>query len=110
MTNGDQFREQRARDVDALSRLSASEGEEGNTDFENLFDRIHGALAESEVAMISVQMDDVLAQEEAQNLPGTVELHPNWRRKCSETMDAIKSDPAFVKLSQIMERNDRNLS
>lgn len=99
--------EHRERDVSALARLSDhTDGAEG---FDHLFDVVHGTLAASQVAMISVQLDDVLAQEEAQNLPGTIDDHPNWRRKCPLTVDELRSDPAFEVISKTMDDAGRNL-
>ena len=97
----------RERDVSALAAI---DGGEANADaaFDELFDIVHGTLARSHVAMISVQIDDILAQEEAQNLPGTIDEHPNWRRKTPVSIEELSGEPAFGKVAEIMQVADRN--
>jgi 4-alpha-glucanotransferase len=71
-------------------------------------DHIHGQLAESPAAMVSVQLDDVLGVEEAQNLPGTIDEHPNWRRRCPVDASTFATDPRIVRVGQLMGENGRN--
>ncbi|WP_298970831.1 4-alpha-glucanotransferase [uncultured Roseobacter sp.] len=47
----------------------------------DLATQAHRALAQGPTALVAVQLDDVLDVAEAQNLPGTVDEHPNWRRR-----------------------------
>ncbi|WHZ35386.1 4-alpha-glucanotransferase [Sagittula sp. MA-2] len=42
---------------------------------------IHGALLNGPSVLTALQLDDLLGQVEAQNLPGTIDQHPNWRRR-----------------------------
>ena len=46
-----------------------------------LVEAVHAFLARSPSPLLLVQMEDVLGMEEQANLPGTVDTHPNWRRK-----------------------------
>lgn len=101
-------KENRQRDVFALAALNEAEGESNDQSFEHLFDIVHSKMAASKVAMISVQMDDVLGQEEAQNLPGTIDEHPNWRRKYDVALEALHEVAAFQKISELMTHHDRN--
>ena len=78
--------------------------------FEHLFTTIHGSLAHSPVAMLAVQLDDILAEEEAQNLPGTVDQHPNWRRKCSLELEDMPKDDSFNEIARMMRESGRNLN
>ncbi|MFK7879535.1 4-alpha-glucanotransferase [Roseobacter sp.] len=48
---------------------------------QDLAARVHGNLAEGPTALVAVQLDDVIGVRDAQNLPGTIDEHPNWRRK-----------------------------
>jgi len=43
----------------------------------------HAFLARSPSALMLANLDDMLGEIEMQNLPGTIDEHPNWRRKCS---------------------------
>ncbi|WP_321338338.1 4-alpha-glucanotransferase [Breoghania sp.] len=110
MQNAEEQRERRHADVAALAALNRAEGSDPDANFDTLFDEVHSALAQSQVAMIAVQMDDVLGQSEAQNLPGTIDEHPNWRRKCPLTLEGLAQEPAFARISKIMQDNDRNLN
>lgn len=59
-------------------RTSQIEGALLGLDFQT---SIHTLLARSNADLVAVQLDDILGLAEAQNLPGTVDQHPNWRRK-----------------------------
>ena len=101
--------EARLEDAYALARLDPNPETHGDISFDHLFPLIHESLANSPVSMMVVQLDDILAQEEAQNLPGTVDQHPNWRRKCPEDLEELPQDPAFDQVSKMMQAAGRNL-
>jgi 4-alpha-glucanotransferase len=42
---------------------------------------LHAFLARTRSRLVAVQLDDLVGMEEQANLPGTVDEHPNWRRK-----------------------------
>ncbi|MFL5267705.1 MAG: 4-alpha-glucanotransferase [Stellaceae bacterium] len=46
-------------------------------------------LARSRARLMLVQLEDVIAEAEQANLPGTVDAHPNWRRHLSRTLEDI---------------------
>jgi 4-alpha-glucanotransferase len=46
-------------------------------------------LARSGARLMLVQLEDVLAESEQANLPGTTDEHPNWRRRLSCNLDEI---------------------
>ena len=94
-------RDRRETDVAALTDLSKINGDtEPKTEqTDGLAKSVHVALARSPAALVAVQLDDVLGQAEAQNLPGTINEHPNWRRKYQtplETMEASADMQAFA--------------
>ncbi|SNY93242.1 4-alpha-glucanotransferase [Cohaesibacter sp. ES.047] len=101
--------EQRQADVQALAQLDPDPARHEDLSFEHLFEVVHGSLAHSDVAMIALSLDDILSQEEAQNLPGTIDQHPNWRRKCPLTLDEMHEEPAFESVSEMMEEAGRNI-
>ncbi|MEP5090101.1 MAG: 4-alpha-glucanotransferase, partial [Paracoccaceae bacterium] len=53
---------------------------------------VHGALASSPSALVSVQLDDILFNTETQNLPGTIDQHPNWRRNYATTPEGLSEN------------------
>ncbi|MCY4151792.1 MAG: 4-alpha-glucanotransferase [Aestuariivita sp.] len=58
-------------------------------------DTIHHRMMRSSAAFVCAQLDDILLQEDAQNLPGTVDEHPNWRRKYRIPLDRIRTHQRF---------------
>jgi 4-alpha-glucanotransferase len=46
-------------------------------------------LARSRARLMLVQLEDVVGESEQANLPGTIETHPNWRRRMSRVLEAI---------------------
>jgi (1->4)-alpha-D-glucan 1-alpha-D-glucosylmutase len=87
----DQQRRSRAQDkieiVAALRRenlIPAEDFDQGNPgDYSSseLIVPVHRYLARSKTALMLVQLEDLFGQTEQINLPGTVDQHPNWRRK-----------------------------
>jgi 4-alpha-glucanotransferase len=68
----------------------------------DIADAIHRGLAQSPAALVSVQMDDVFGELEAQNLPGTINEHPNWRRRLSIPVEGMKQSTALRHISEVM--------
>lgn len=68
---------------------------------------IHNLLAHSNASLIAVQLDDVLGAVETQNLPGTIDQHPNWRRKYDISISDLTDDPRLTQTAQIMRDADR---
>ncbi|WP_418592350.1 4-alpha-glucanotransferase [Ponticoccus sp. (in: a-proteobacteria)] len=54
-----------------------------------IVDHLHGQLAQSGAALVAVQLDDAFGCLEAQNLPGTIAEHPNWRRRLPVAVTAL---------------------
>jgi 4-alpha-glucanotransferase len=52
----------------------------------------HGFLARSNAAIAMVQLDDLAGNLDQVNLPGTVDLYPNWRRKVDLTLEELAND------------------
>jgi len=49
-----------------------------------------------------VQMEDVLGVAEQANLPGTVEEHPNWRRKLPLPLEAWPRDERLRRMARTL--------
>ncbi len=67
-----------------------------------LIEAVYRFLAKSRAGLVLVQLEDVLGEIEQANLPGTVDEHPNWRRRLALALDQILTDPEFVRLAAIM--------
>jgi len=67
-----------------------------------LTEAVYRFLAQSRAGLVLVQLEDVLGEIEQANLPGTVDEHPNWRRRVPLALDAILADPEFARLAATM--------
>lgn len=113
----DLYPDQAARDKDAWDRgvdrwrmlqaLSA-EGlkpasyptDEGSQPFSReLMEAVHRYLARSPGRIAMVQIEDALGEEEQPNLPGTVDQHPNWRRRLSVPVEAMAGHEGLQRLA-----------
>ncbi|WP_375230590.1 4-alpha-glucanotransferase [Roseobacter sp. S98] len=92
--------QQRAADIATLPGVPARMSPE--TGAERARDGIHRALAGGASAMVAVQLDDVLNIPQAQNLPGTVSEHPNWRRRYPVDVESLAGNAGLTKTAQIM--------
>jgi 4-alpha-glucanotransferase len=70
----------------------------------------HRFLAGARSRLLLVQLEDLLGEVEQVNLPGTLDEHPNWRRKLRLTLEEILSDPAIRRLVQAVEDGRRAAS
>jgi 4-alpha-glucanotransferase len=57
--------------------------------FKELTEAVHRFLAGTRSYMAVVHLEDVLAEVDAVNVPGTVNEHPNWSRKRTVTLEDI---------------------
>ncbi len=67
-----------------------------------LCEAIYRYLALTPCRMLLVSLDDVIGTIEQQNLPGTVDKHPNWKQKTPLTLQEIISDKRLIKLFSIL--------
>jgi len=74
---------------------------------DRLIEAVHRFLARSPSALMLVQAEDLLGVGTMVNLPGTVDEHPNWRRRLPLTVDEMLADPRFNELSTLRERPRR---
>jgi 4-alpha-glucanotransferase len=65
---------------------------------------IHRYLARSKAALMLVQLEDLFSQSEQINMPGTVERHPNWRRKLPFDIDDWLNQGDLVSISQAISQ------
>jgi (1->4)-alpha-D-glucan 1-alpha-D-glucosylmutase len=61
-------------------------------------------LARSPAQVMVVQLEDVLGVPDQANLPGTVDQHPNWRRKLPLALERLPEDERLVELARILAR------
>ena len=68
---------------------------------------VHAILARSGAAMISIQLDDILGVSQTQNLPGTIDEHPNWRRKYATSVAKLGKDARLAAVGALMTAHGR---
>jgi len=61
---------------------------------------VHSFLALTPARLLMVQLEDVLGVEEQANLPGTIDEHPNWRRKLVVPLEGIAENKMLVALAK----------
>jgi len=96
-------RQERMRDrqllIDALVEAQALAPNATQADSSEVLEddlvAIHRFLARTPCRLFSVQIDDALGTVEQANLPGTVDEHPNWRRKIAAPIETLGEQPLF---------------
>jgi 4-alpha-glucanotransferase len=101
-TDGAAANAARARREDEKRDLLSGAEATSMADGPEVADVIHSALADAPSALAAVQLDDVLQIREAQNLPGTVDEHPNWRRRYPATVAEIAANDCLHRTAGIM--------
>ncbi len=111
-----QIRE-RERDRGLLLQALKSQGllpEEFSTDPGVLFMMIpslcltiYEYLSLTPCKLLAVSLDDIIATQDQQNMPGTIDAYPNWLRKTPVTLENIMLNRSFFTLSKIFRRNHR---
>lgn len=91
---------------DAAVLLSVA-GEMGPDTAAALAIAAHRFLAGARSRLLLVQLEDLVGEVEQVNLPGTVDEHPNWRRKLRLALEEILTDPAIRRLVQVIEDGRR---
>jgi 4-alpha-glucanotransferase len=72
-----------------------------------LVDAVHRFLAASSARLFLAQLDDLLGEVDQLNVPGTVDAHPNWRRKLSVALEAPALAQAIVRLARLCREQGR---
>ncbi|MGM0585102.1 MAG: glycogen debranching protein GlgX [Pseudomonadota bacterium] len=72
-----------------------------------LADGVHALLAGGRSALVALQLDDALGETAQQNVPGTVDEAPNWRRRHRAAADALGTNPALRRAAAAMRRGGR---
>lgn len=54
---------------------------------------VHAFAARAPSRLMTAQAEDLLGMVEQANLPGTIDQHPNWRRRLPVTVDALFKSP-----------------
>lgn len=101
-------RHELARLIQALREAGdLAPGTGDDPSYEILLDAACRYLARSESALMFVQLEDVLGDPEQPNLPGTIDQHPNWRRRLPVTVEELARHPALHRLATVINASGR---
>lgn len=64
-------------------------------------------LARSRAALLEVRLEDLLGLTFQQNLPGTIQEHPNWRQKLAPPWEELKENPEVMELATLISKERR---
>ena len=93
----------------AAARLQSTEAPSAESVAE-LIEAAHCLLAKAPSRLMLVQLEDLAREVEQMNLPGTVDEHPNWRRKLACSLDQLFSDPAVLRTTAAIARGRSSAS
>ncbi len=65
-------------------------------------------LATTSSRLVCVALDDILGVEDQINIPGTVEQHPNWRRKLPVAIEDLDENEELRRVSQAFAQSGRS--
>jgi len=68
-----------------------------------LGDAILTYLARSHARLMLIQLEDVIAEGEQANLPGTTDAHPNWRRRMSGLLEELISGTDLPRIAALIK-------
>lgn len=63
---------------------------------------VYQYLSQTPCKLLLVSLDDIIGTLNQQNLPGTVDEHPNWKQKTPVFLEEIMKDVKFNKLSNML--------
>ena len=63
---------------------------------------LHALLAGASSSLLAVQLEDALGIVEQQNLPGTIDEHPNWRRRYPVAVEALAGDSGLAAIATVV--------
>ena len=64
--------------------------------------RVHAHVARSPCRLMVVQLDDALGTLDQPNLPGTIDQHPNWRRRMAVPLEGLADHDGLARHTAAM--------
>jgi 4-alpha-glucanotransferase len=72
------------------------------------FEHAVGYLAATPTRLVSIGIEDVLELPDQANVPGTVEQHPNWRRRLPVPLEELPGDQRLRRIAATLSRAGRS--
>ena len=92
----------RTHRADERAALWQAMGEEGMPPAEPPLDAILTHVAEAPCPLAIVPLEDLVGDEEQPNLPGTIDEHPNWRRRMPQPTEALLARRDVVRRTDLL--------
>jgi 4-alpha-glucanotransferase len=70
---------------------------------------LHRLLARSPAQIVALQLEDALGAVEQANLPGTMDEHPNWRRRLEVALEDLAAAPGVRALAAALAAERRGI-
>ncbi|MDD0974227.1 4-alpha-glucanotransferase [Pseudomonas fontis] len=86
------WRDTREQEIQGLRRLLRHNYGGAQSDSESLLDASLRLLGHTRAPLVLVPLEDLLGVDEQPNLPGTIDSHPNWRRRFALPADQLLDD------------------
>ena len=64
-------------------------------------------LAQIPCRLVAIAIDDILGEREQINIPGTVDEHPNWRRKLPVALEDMEGHDGLSRVAEVFARSGR---
>jgi len=74
------------------------------------FAAVASYLAQTPSLLVCVALDDILNVIDQINIPGTVEQHPNWRRKLPVSLEDMDADEELRRVAEAFAQTGRSIS
>jgi len=71
---------------------------------------IYHYLALTPCKLLLVSLDDIIGTINQQNMPGTLDEHPNWMQKTPLSLDELIKDSRFIDLAELLRKTMCNMS
>ena len=61
-------------------------------------------LGKSRAALMEVRLEELLGLTAQQNLPGTLDQHPNWQQKIFQAIEDLQHNPEVIRLTETLRQ------
>ena len=85
-----------------ITTILTQAAQKKSTDYNGFRDGINNILAASPASMVALQADDIFEVEQAPNLPGTIDEHPNWRRRNAIEVESFAQNTKLSNVGNLM--------
>jgi 4-alpha-glucanotransferase len=67
-------------------------------------------LAASPAKLLAVALEDIMGEREQVNVPGTIDTHPNWRRKLPSDLETLRTNGMLREIVRVADESGRSAS